>query len=58
LRSSGNNAYNLEGKDIFGVNFHDFIKSEAAVKQNMELASEFGISLGEVKKLRKYLENR
>jgi hypothetical protein len=57
LRSSESNAYDLKGKDIFGVNFHDFIKNES-VKQNIELASEFGISLGEVKKLRKYLENR
>lgn len=40
---------------IFGVDFHDFIQKEK--NSNMvELASEFGLSLRDVKKLKKRLE--
>ncbi|WP_180953698.1 hypothetical protein [Bacillus sp. T33-2] len=40
---------------LFGVNFHDFIDMEQ--NSNMiELASEFGLSLRDVKKLKKHLE--
>ncbi len=40
---------------IFGVDFHDFIQKEK--NSNMvELASEFGLSIRDVKKLKKRLE--
>ena len=40
---------------LFGVDFHDFIQKEK--NSNMiELASEFGLSLRDVRKLKKRLE--
>ncbi|MBM6619704.1 hypothetical protein [Bacillus suaedaesalsae] len=39
---------------LFGVNFHDFIEKEN-VNTTMELASEFGLSIREVKQLKKHL---
>ncbi|WP_400242603.1 hypothetical protein AB3U99_16305 [Niallia sp. JL1B1071] len=39
---------------LLGVDFHDFIKREGN-SNAVELASEFGLSLGEVKKLKKQL---
>jgi hypothetical protein len=39
---------------VFGVSFHDFIEKEN-VNTSMELASEFGLSLREVKQLKKHL---
>ncbi|MBM7660702.1 hypothetical protein JOC85_001474 [Bacillus mesophilus] len=42
-------------QQLFGVNFHDFIEKENATP-SMELASEFGLSLREVKQLKKQLE--
>ncbi|SET77786.1 hypothetical protein SAMN05216389_12711 [Oceanobacillus limi] len=44
--SSSNN------KDVFGVNFHRFIELEES-SNHMEIAQELGISLGEVKSLKK-----
>ncbi len=39
---------------LFGVDFHDFIQKEH--RSNMvELASEFGLHVRDVKKLKKYL---
>lgn len=40
---------------LFGVDFHDFIQREQN-SNAYELASEFGLSFGEVKKLKKRLE--
>jgi len=39
---------------LFGVNFHDFIQREASTT-SVELASEFGLDLREVKALKKNL---
>lgn len=39
---------------LFGVDFHDFIQMEQ-VATPVELASEFGLNLREVQKLRKHL---
>ncbi|MFD2046186.1 hypothetical protein ACFSTA_11610 [Ornithinibacillus salinisoli] len=39
-------------KDIFGVNFHRFVELEDS-SNHMEIAQELGISLGEVKSLKK-----
>ncbi|PGB03584.1 hypothetical protein [Bacillus toyonensis] len=40
---------------LFNVNFHDFISKEQN-NASMELASEFGISLQDVKRLKKQIE--
>lgn len=40
---------------IFGVDLHDFIQREQQTNA-YELASEFGLSFGDVKKLKKRLE--
>lgn len=40
---------------LFGVDFHDIIQKEQQ-SSAYELASEFGLSLGDVKKLKKHLE--
>lgn len=46
----------IEGDNqLFGVDFHDFIQREQQASM-FELASEFGLSLGDVKKLKKHLE--
>lgn len=39
-------------KDIFGVNFHRFLELEG-IANYMEIAEELGISIGEVKALKK-----
>ena len=40
---------------LFGVDFHDFIQKEQQTT-TFELASEFGLSIGDVRKLKKHLE--
>ncbi|ABS23344.1 hypothetical protein ACRS6Y_19355 [Bacillus cytotoxicus] len=40
---------------LFNVSFHDFISKEQT-NTGMELASEFGISLQDVRRLKKQLE--
>lgn len=40
---------------LFGVDFHDFIQKQSN-NSMYELASEFGLSFGDVKKLKKQLE--
>ncbi|MFD1362955.1 hypothetical protein [Lentibacillus salinarum] len=39
-------------KDIYGVDFHQFMEMEDQFN-HMEIAEELGISLGEVKRLKK-----
>lgn len=46
--SAGNN------KDIFGVNFHQFTELETHAN-HMEIAEELGVSIGEVRTLKKKL---
>lgn len=43
------------GNQIFGVDFHDFLIKEQN-NSMMELASEFGLSIRDVKQLKKKLE--
>ncbi|WP_110111450.1 RNA polymerase subunit sigma-70 [Bacillus sp. CGMCC 1.16541] len=43
-----------QGNQLFGVNFHDFVEKETEAS-SIELASEFGLSLRDVQKLRKHL---
>jgi hypothetical protein len=40
---------------LFGVDFHDFIQKEHN-NTTFELASEFGLTIGDVRKLKKHLE--
>lgn len=40
---------------LFGVDFHDFLQKEHELNA-LELASEFGLTIGDVKKLKKHLE--
>ncbi|WP_170289633.1 hypothetical protein [Cytobacillus depressus] len=40
---------------LFGVDFHDFIQKEQGSNM-VELASEFGLSVRDVRKLKKHLE--
>jgi hypothetical protein len=46
---------NSVDNQLFGVDFHDFIQQEAN-STTYELASEFGLTLGDVKKLKKRME--
>lgn len=46
-------ANSIDSK-LMGVNFHDFMEKESS-SNVLELASEFGLSVGEVKKLKKQL---
>ncbi|WP_169750775.1 hypothetical protein [Ornithinibacillus contaminans] len=41
-----------QNRDIFGVNLHRFIEMQES-SNHMEIAQELGISLGEVKALKK-----
>ncbi|CEG27988.1 hypothetical protein [Bacillus sp. B-jedd] len=43
------------GKGVFGVNFHDFIEKERQAT-TFELASEFGLTMRDVRNLKKHLE--
>ncbi|MEH7343610.1 hypothetical protein V7122_07015 [Bacillus sp. JJ1532] len=45
----------LGENQIFGVDFHDFIQKEQGSNM-VELASEFGLSVRDVRKLKKHLE--
>ncbi len=45
------NGMNQMNKDIFGVNFHDFVEKDPHLTR-MEMAQEFGMSLKDVKKLK------
>ncbi|EKN64183.1 hypothetical protein BABA_23570 [Neobacillus bataviensis LMG 21833] len=55
MRSSdkGMNGQTMDGR-LFGVDFHDFIQKEQHAS-SIELASEFGITMGDVRKLKKHL---
>lgn len=52
-----NRGYQVNSPEnqLFGVDLHDFIQQEAS-STTYELASEFGLTLGDVKKLKKRLE--
>lgn len=54
LRSSEKHSQASQAHEVLGVNFHDFIAREEYTT-TYELASEFGISLGDVRKLKKQL---
>lgn len=56
MRSSekGMNIQAMNGR-LFGVDFHDFIQREQH-NDTFELASEFGLTMRDVRKLKKHLE--
>jgi hypothetical protein len=56
VRSSekGMNVQSMESR-MFGVDFHDFLQKEQN-NNTFELASEFGLTIGDVRKLKKHLE--
>ncbi|XJZ26334.1 hypothetical protein ACF5W4_13155 [Bacillota bacterium Lsc_1132] len=56
MRSS-EKGVNIQSADsrIFGVDFHHFIEREQQAN-SFELASEFGLTMRDVKKLKKYLD--
>ncbi|WHY03701.1 hypothetical protein [Neobacillus sp. DY30] len=56
MRSSdkGNSVQSMDSR-LFGVDFHDFIQSEQH-NTTFELASEFGLTIGDVRKLKKHLQ--
>lgn len=55
MRTSDKNEHaNGSNKQVFGVNFHDFIEKQEN-STLFELASEYGLSLGEVRKMKKQL---
>jgi hypothetical protein len=48
------NIQSMDGR-LFGVDFHDFIQKEQHAT-SFELASEFELTMGDVRKLKKHLE--
>lgn len=54
LRNSEKGELTQHNHNVFGVDFHDFMVKEQN-DTSLELASEFGISLQEVKNLKKKL---
>ncbi|MFX3624525.1 MAG: hypothetical protein ACE3JP_10870 [Ectobacillus sp.] len=48
------NSVTNSANQLFNVNFHDFVSKDQSTT-SMELASEFGVSLKDVKKLKKHL---
>ncbi|OIU70688.1 RNA polymerase subunit sigma-70 [Rossellomorea aquimaris] len=56
MRSSDKNFMSSKGENqLFGLDFHHFVEREKDAV-NVELASEFGLSLREVKLLKKKME--
>jgi len=54
MRNNDKGELMYSRRDVFGVDFHDFMTKEQN-ESSFELASEFGISLREVKNLKKHL---
>ncbi|MCM3725250.1 hypothetical protein M3226_05985 [Neobacillus cucumis] len=55
MRSSdkGMNIQSMDGR-LFGADFHDFIQKEGH-SNSIELASEFGLTMGDIRKLKKHM---
>jgi hypothetical protein len=43
----------MDGR-LFGVDFHDFIQKEGH-SNSIEIASEFGLTMGDIRKLKKHM---
>jgi hypothetical protein len=54
MRNSEKGELMHSRKDVYGVDFHDFMVKEQN-DTSLELASEFGISLEQVKSLKKHV---
>lgn len=54
MKFSEKNNHAYGSRDVFGVSFHDFIEKEKD-STYVELASEFGITVRDVKALKKHL---
>ncbi|HZH61571.1 MAG TPA: RNA polymerase subunit sigma-70 [Metabacillus sp.] len=54
MRNNDKGELMYSRRDVFGVDFHDFMTKEQN-ESSFELASEFGISLREVKNFKKHL---
>lgn len=55
MRTSQNSNHILkQGSQLLDVNFHDFMSKQNSSSM-LELASEFGISIGDVQKLKKHM---
>ncbi|MFC2948452.1 hypothetical protein [Virgibacillus sediminis] len=52
MRINEKHGTTIHGADVAGINFHRFMELENYAN-HMEIAEEFGISLGEVHKLKK-----
>jgi len=52
MRSHEKQSASNNNKEVFGVNLHKFIEMEEHTN-SMEIAQEFGLSIGEVNKLKK-----
>ncbi|WP_449537095.1 hypothetical protein [Ferdinandcohnia sp. Marseille-Q9671] len=52
--SEKSNNVQASGGNVFGVDFHDFIQKEQS-STYVELASEFGVSIRDVRNLKKQL---
>ncbi|MCP8967282.1 hypothetical protein [Ectobacillus ponti] len=58
MRMNDRGHFSTDGaKQLFNVSFHDFAEREQNTT-TLELASEFGISLQDVKKLKQHLGRR
>lgn len=56
MRASDKGNFTSVGENqLFGVDFHDFIQKEQQ-SNAYELATEFGLSIRDVRKLKKHLE--
>jgi len=55
MRSSEKHEHANSMNNVFGVNFHEFLEMQGNAT-SYEIASEFGISLGDVKKLKRQLK--
>ncbi len=53
--SDKNNMIQKAENKLFGIDFHDFIQKEQTDTM-VELATEFGLTVGDVRKLKKRLE--
>lgn len=55
MRASDKNEHvNIDSKNVFGVHFRDRIEKQD-LSISVELASDFGVTLGDVRKLKKQL---
>ncbi|UOE95554.1 hypothetical protein [Alkalihalobacillus sp. LMS39] len=55
MRASMNQQLKSNGNQLFTVDFHDFIEREQQ-QSHIELASEFGMSVRDIKYLKKKIE--